>query len=198
MHQSKQRYLEIGPGKKSIPGFETFNLGKKERTEGKSSDYEGDARKLPFSDNTFDIVYSSHCIEHIPWFQIEDTIIEWARVVKPEGRLEVWTVNSYKIAKALVELEETGIWTGPPIDEWSNPKILKLLKNDPYKWASGRIMSYARSGDYDSNLHRSVLTPKYMWSCLEKADLKNIRYMDNSEVRGKDHGWINMGICGIK
>lgn len=192
------RCLEIGPGKKSIPGFETLNLSKEERTEGKNSTHVGDARNLPFESNTFDIVYSSHCIEHIPWMQVENTIKEWARVVKKGGTLEIWTVNGYAITKALVEYEETGKWKGPPITEWNNKKILELLNNDPYKWASGRLFSYARNGEYDSNLHRSMLTPKYLKQCFADAGLTQVRDMDNIECRGYDHGWINMGVCGVK
>lgn len=191
------RCLEIGPGKKPIPGFESLNLDENERTEG-GADHVGDARDLPFADNTFNIVYSSHCIEHMQWHQVESTIKEWTRVLLPGGTLEVWTVNGYTIAKALVDYEETGNWTGPPISEWKNKNILKILNNDPYLWASGRIMSYARSGEYDSNLHRVIMTPKFLKQCFEKAGLQNVRDMDKSEVRGYDHGWINMGVCGVK
>lgn len=192
------RCLEIGPGKKPIKGFETFNLGEDERTEGTDPDHVGDARKLPFPNDTFNIVYSSHCIEHIQWYDVKETIKEWARVIKPSGTLEVWTVNGYAIAKALVEYEESGTWSGPPIKEWNNKKILSILQDDPYLWSSGRIMSYARSGDYDSNLHRVIWTPKFLKQCFKEAGLKNIRDMDKSEVRGYDHGWINMGVCGVK
>lgn len=193
----EKRFLEIGPGKKRIPGFETLNLGKNERTEG-NADHVGDARSLPFDNNTFDIVYSSHCIEHVPWYQINSTIKEWARVLKTSGRLEVWTVNGYAIAKVLVEYEETGNWSGPPLSEWKNKNIQELINSNPYLWASGRIMSYPRSGEYDSNLHRSIMTPKFLKQCFLDAGLKDIRSMENSEVRGYDHGWINMGICGSK
>jgi len=65
-------------------------------------------------------------------------------------------------------------------------------------WASGRIMSYPRSGDYDSNLHRVIWTPKFLKQCFTEAGLYGIRDMDRSEVRGKDHGWINMGVVGTK
>ena len=35
-------------------------------------------------------------------------------------------------------------------------------------------MSYARTGDYDSNLHRVIWTPKFLKQCFEKAGLINI------------------------
>lgn len=55
---------------------------------------EGDARKLPFEDNTFDIVYSISTFEHING--IEKTLEEVRRVLKPYGKLHiafapVWT-----------------------------------------------------------------------------------------------------------
>lgn len=194
------RCLEIGPGNKSIEGFETFNLQETLRTDGSSSTHTGDARNMEiFSDETFDIVYASHIIEHVQWYEVEDTIKEWTRILKSGGSLEVWTVDSYKIAKAIVEYEETGIWSGPNIKkEWKTQPVATYIDNDPYKWASGRIMSYPRSGDYDANLHRAVLTPKYLEQCFKKAGLRNIKRMSLKEVRGTNHGWINMGVRGIK
>lgn len=191
------RCLEIGPGKKPIKGFESLNLDASQRTEGKG-DHIGDARKLPFDNDTFGIVYSSHCIEHIPWDQIKDTIKEWARVIIPGGKLEVWTVNGYTILKSLVDYEESDVWNGPPLSEWKNKTILAKINNNPYLWVNGRIMSYPRSGEYDSNLHRSILTPKFLKQCFCEAGLTNVRDMDRTEVRGYDHGWINMGVCGVK
>jgi hypothetical protein len=34
--------------------------------------------------------------------------------------------------------------------------------------------------------------------CFESAGLKDVRLMDRSEVRGYDHGWINLGVKGTK
>lgn len=49
----------------------------------------GDARKMPFPDNHFDWVYSSHLIEDID--DTESVLVEWARIVKPGGKLIVAT-----------------------------------------------------------------------------------------------------------
>lgn len=179
------RMLEIGPGKECIPGFETYG-------EGGDVDHKGDARRLPFQDGTFDVVYSSHCIEHIPWYQVEATLNEWQRVVKPGGALEVWTVDGYKIMKALVHLEETGEWTGPGIGPWKE----KLTFRDPYKWAVGRILNYPKRGEYDSWLHRAILTPEYLQRVLREIGLRNVGPLERP--RAKDHGWINMGFGGTK
>jgi len=45
------------------------------------------AWQLPFADNQFDFLLSSHCLEHCP--DAIRTLIEWRRVVRPGGRLVV-------------------------------------------------------------------------------------------------------------
>lgn len=42
------------------------------------------AETIPFADNTFDVVYSSHAIEHFT--SVEHGIAEMGRVLKPDGR----------------------------------------------------------------------------------------------------------------
>jgi len=42
------------------------------------------------------------------------------------------------------------------------------------------------------------LTQRYLRLLFEKAGLKNIRKLSNTEVRGYDHGWINLGMAGTK
>ncbi len=44
--------------------------------------------KLPFEDNTFDLIIANHVMEHIPnWFE---TMKEMARVLKVDGVIEIW------------------------------------------------------------------------------------------------------------
>lgn len=44
--------------------------------------------RLPFSDNTFDLIIANHVMEHIPnWFE---TMKEFARIVKVGGQIEIW------------------------------------------------------------------------------------------------------------
>jgi len=49
----------------------------------------GDARRIPISDETFDWVYSSHCIEDLD--DTETVLKEWVRVLKKSGKLIVAT-----------------------------------------------------------------------------------------------------------
>ncbi len=181
-----QRYLEIGPGNERIPEFETLNI-----IGGPNVDYVLDAAKpLPFKGNTFNVIYASHVLEHIPWYETEEVLEHWVRILKSGGHLEVWVPDGLKICKFLIEFEKDSTKTVP--DDWSvlNPR------KDPFIWVNGRLMYGARS-DYPS-VHRAIFTPRYLKELFERTGLINVREMDRSEIRGEDHGWINLGVKGTK
>ncbi len=99
-----KRYLEIGSGNNRLPGFETLDI-----FGGRYVDYVYNAaRPLPFRDNTFDLIYASHVLEHIPWYMTEQVLREWFRILKPTGQLEVWVPDGLKICKVLVDVELGG------------------------------------------------------------------------------------------
>lgn len=186
-----ERMLEIGSGTQPIPGFETLNI-----VGGKKVDYVWDAAmKLPFQDNTFDLIYASHILEHIPWYQTEAVLSEWVRILEPCGRLEIWVPDGLKICKALVDYELNGE-NYIEKDGW----YLYNPERDPYKWAAGRLFTYGdgTGGVRSPNWHRSIFTERYLIVLFEKVGLKNIRKLSNTEVRGYDHGWINLGMTGTK
>lgn len=179
------RRLEIGPGHERLPGFETLNA---ERTI--FTDHVGSAQRPPFPDETFDEVYSSHCIEHVEWYEVESTIKEWVRILKPSGLLEVHTVNGAGLMRKALEWEE-----GLP---GSNPGRWRvdLHRNHPFLWATGRILSYRQKGS-DLNLHRAIITPRYLAECFAGAGLVGLVSVDEPRGR-KKHSTINMGLRGFK
>ncbi|HBB32224.1 MAG TPA: hypothetical protein DDZ80_23710 [Cyanobacteria bacterium UBA8803] len=50
-----------------------------------------DAQNLPFPDNSFDLVFSCECLEHVPNPQL--ALTEMQRVLKPSGKLILTTEN---------------------------------------------------------------------------------------------------------
>ena len=46
---------------------------------------EGDAQALPFADTSFDVVACRHAPHHFP--EVQEAVREWARVLKPGGKL---------------------------------------------------------------------------------------------------------------
>lgn len=192
------RNLEIGPGQRKVEGFETFNLGDELKSDGGKSDHQGDARDLSrFADATFNCVYSSHCIEHVHWYEVEDTIKEWARVISSNGTLEVWTVNGLLVMKELIALETTGKNNKKIKINWQAEKT----KKNPYLWLVGKLYNYTKTPgvDFDYQLHRALITPNFLQDCFRAAGLKNVRMMTMDENRLPNrHGWINMGVIGTK
>ncbi|MBI4456233.1 MAG: methyltransferase domain-containing protein [Acidobacteria bacterium] len=185
------RKLEIGPGEKRLSGFETLNIAG-----GINVNYICDAaKKLPFKDGTFELIYASHVLEHIPWYKTEEVLREWIRVLAPGGKFEVWVPNGLEICKIFVNYETSGR-DDTPLDGWYrfNPE------KDPCKWAAGRIFTYGDGkGDPSSpNWHRALFSPRYLRCLLETVGLRDIHEMEHEEVRGYDHGWINLGMRGSK
>lgn len=187
----RNRRLEIGPGPTRIPGFETLNV-----VGGLNVDYVWNAeRALPFRENTFKLIYASHVLEHIPWFKTERVLAQWVRVLAPGGRLEIWVPDGVKICEAFVEAEKSGT-TEFEKDGWFRFNGEK----DPCVWASGRIFSYGDGSGFRNhpNWHLAMFSFRYLEQVLKRAGCSRVEPLDRSQVRGHDHGWINLGLCGIK
>lgn len=185
------RYLEIGPGPKRLEGFETFNI-----TGGPNVDYVGDAtRGLPFEDNSFDLLYASHILEHVAWYKTDEVLREWVRVLKPGGSLEIWVPNGLKIAKAFVDAETTGAKTFHEDNWWRFNE-----QKDPTKWMAGRIFSYGDGSgrQHHFNWHLAFFSERYLKQLLTNAGLTDVIIQPRDKVRGFDHGWINLGVRGTK
>jgi predicted SAM-dependent methyltransferase len=77
--------LHIG-GTQPHPDWEIFNIQK-----GPNVDHVGDACDLSrFTDQTFDELYASHTLEHFDYNgQLQKTLKEWHRVLKPNGKLYI-------------------------------------------------------------------------------------------------------------
>lgn len=178
--------LEIGPGKIRNEGFLRYGAA----TSPGGVDVAGDARRLPWPARTFALVYSSHCLEHIEWYEVEDTVAEWARVVAPGGALEIHTVDASKLLPLLLDPArladvKPGTWRA------------NLHRHRPYEWIAGRLLNYRAKGPGGHlQLHRALITRDYLQSCMEKAGL--VVDAVPPTPRGKDHGWINLGMRGVK
>jgi len=185
------RKLEIGPGLECLDGFETMNI-----IGGKNIDYVINAgKKLPFNDESFELIYASHVLEHLPWYHVEDSLKEWFRVLKKNGALELFVPDGLKVCNAFVlgETQNSNLFMQ---DDWYKFNSEK----DPCVWANGRIFSYG-GGDGERknpNWHMSLFSERYLNMLLLKIGFKNIEKLSSSDVRGHDHGWINLGLRAIK
>lgn len=180
------KQLHIGPGRDKLPGqWDTLDIRP-------GSTFQADVEKvLPIADSTYDLVYASHIIEHVPWWKTVAVLQDWHRILKVGGRLEVWTVDAYKVAQRLIDIEDSDSTWIP--DNWR-----RLNRGgNAYRWCAGRLFAYGANPG-DPNWHKALFTPKHLRKCFEAAGFTDHYFLDRSRVRGKDHGFINLGICGVK
>ena len=53
----------------------------------KAPDLDCDIRNLPYLPNTMDEIHAIHCIEHFPRWEVVNVLMEWRRILKPNGLL---------------------------------------------------------------------------------------------------------------
>lgn len=134
----------------------------------------------PIESDTYDIIYMSHVLEHIRWTETEKVLNELYRILKPNGCLEIWVPDTDKLIKGYISEEIP--------EEWSilNPK------RDYMKWFNGRMFSYGGA----ENLHKACFNFEYLCRLLDSANFNSIEKLN--KPRGIDHGYINLGIRGVK
>lgn len=93
-------------------------------------DYRCDVRSLPFENGEFDIVFSSHVLEHLPRAQTRSTLAEWVRLVKPDGELRLILPNLEWAAKQVVESNGTYKEDDPNIHHRMN--VFYGAQSSPY------------------------------------------------------------------
>ena len=75
--------LNIGCGEDIRPGYlniDPFAAGPVLKME---------ASRLGFTDHSVDEIFSSHVLEHLSKHEVMDVLVEWARVLKPTGKVEI-------------------------------------------------------------------------------------------------------------
>lgn len=172
-----ERRLEIGPGSERLPGFETLGL---------SGDchhaVEWGAEPLPFEDGTFAELFTSHCLEHVPWFQTASALKEAFRILSSGALIEVWVPNFEYIVRCYLE--------GHCGDSWRRNND----GGDFMLWANGRIFTY---GPTDPNWHRAVFDERYLARSLSAAGFVDEKRL-TTRTRGTSHGPIDLGMTARK
>lgn len=89
--------LELGSGpKRGLNGFTTVDL------------YGADIHRnlkngIPLNDNSVDVIYNSHLLEHIPYSQLISFLKECRRVLKVGGYMSVCVPDAKKYIEAYIE-----------------------------------------------------------------------------------------------
>lgn len=66
-------------------------------------------KSLPFPNNSFDAVYSSHFLEHIPRDSVKDFLLECKRILRPEGYIRLVLPDCQEMFSAYLEMRTQGL-----------------------------------------------------------------------------------------
>ena len=139
----------------------------------------------PIEDDTYNVVYMSHVLEHLSWVITPKILEEIYRIIKPGGSVEIHVPDLKKL-----------------VDAYLNPELIKENnagwyphnpKEEPIKWFNGRMFNY---GPGNENFHRAAFDEAFLKQSLSEVGFKDLEIIEHS--RGSYHGWINLGIKGIK
>ena len=101
--EKSKKALDIGCGPMNrtdeFPDYELVRVDIRPECE---PDYRCDVRQLPFGNDEFDLIFSSHVLEHFPRGEWEPVLNEWLRVLKPGGSVLFylpnveWAINNWR------------------------------------------------------------------------------------------------------
>lgn len=169
--------LEIGPGTHPVDkSWDTLDIVGRPTIK-----HDVRVLPLPLADGSYDLVYMSHILEHVPWFQTVDVLREVCRILKPRGSIEVWVPDFAKIVVAYTAKKCGDTWYK------FNPD------KDFMTWINGRLFTY---GPGEENWHRAAFDETFLRSCIEDAGFRLTTVL--KKPRGYDHGMINLGVAGYK
>lgn len=86
--------VHLGCGPNYINNFINIDANYKEKC-----DIIGRIDRLQFKEESVDIIYNSHVLEHIPKDRIRKTLSRWHRVLKPDGKLYICVPNLENLCK---------------------------------------------------------------------------------------------------
>jgi len=132
-----------------------------------------DVRYLPVPAQTFDIVFSSHTLEHFGWTNVDKVLREWCRILKVGGELRLSVPNI----------------------RWSAGRILadNLIKEDYF-------VLYGEQ-DYAKNFHAVGFTPNSLKALVESLGIFENIQIQEGDINGPpapDNWNLNLQATKVK
>ena len=116
-------------------------------------DYDSITDLSQFKDNSIDLIYASHVIEYFDREQISSLLVEWHRILKPNGSLRIAVPNFKNISKLYYEGKY-------PLDSFLGLLYGKMPMGD------------------QTIYHKTVYDYTSLKVILESASYKNVRTYD--------------------
>jgi len=120
-----------------------------------------DLRRIPVPDETFDIVYSSHTLEHFSYNDTHKILKEWLRILKVGGELRIIVPNLKHVGMRIAkdEMQMTDMW---------------ILYGEQ---------------DYPKNFHAAGFTPKMLQSLAESMGILTDIEVSEADTFGEPNAW---------
>ncbi|MEX2631598.1 MAG: methyltransferase domain-containing protein [Tistlia sp.] len=147
--------LNLGSGDKNLPGYVNVDVAPSRK--GAAPDLLCDLRSLKLEDGYADELLSVHVIEHFYYWEVQELLAEWRRVIKPGGRIELECPNLAYAAQQIVEDEGR---LADASDGWRTTMF--VLYGDP-AWKDPLMC------------HRWGWTPRTLGAELERAGFVEVR-----------------------
>lgn len=148
-----------------------------------------DVRYLPVPDEQFDIIFSSHTLEHFSWRTVDKVLREWVRTLKIGGELRIVVPNLRYVGKRLFEdkIIPSDMWVLYGEQDYQKnfhaagftPNLLKDLIVSLGVFEDIQI----REGDYDGPTDRAE-----SWNLQAKATKVRNFVLDNIAPDGMEPG----------
>ena len=148
--------LNLGSGNKFFEGYLNVDLDANAPQVDVVADI---SQTLPFADESIDAIMASHSLEHISYVQTKEVLVDWKRVLKQDGVIDIKVPDGRFAMEAYLK----GSWC---IDYgFKERNILPML--------------YGNHGDI-YQLHRALFSYQSLWNLLNEIGFKDIsRIYDN-------------------
>jgi ubiquinone/menaquinone biosynthesis C-methylase UbiE len=148
--------LNLGCGDKILPGYTNVDVAN-ERA-GKQPDVVCDVRNLDAFDNNYaDEILAVHVVEHFWRWEVDAILQEWARVLKPGGKMILECPNLRSACEEFLKDPDGGALPGP-----EGQRTMWVFYGDP-RWTDPLMV------------HRWGYTPLSLAQVMHTAGLEDLR-----------------------
>ncbi|RKY08092.1 MAG: methyltransferase type 11 [Planctomycetota bacterium] len=170
--------LEVGIGNKTVSNYlkdRNMAVTTCDIDSGLNPDYIADIRKLPFEDNSYDVVMACEIIEHLPWDQLDEILTELHRVTSKYVLISVPYLSIY-FELAIKFPMFNKIFNKPCIDLFFRVPFVRFKKfSKSHCWEIGtrgcslkRLRSQMENHFQIEKEVRPILNPKHYFFVLTK------------------------------
>jgi predicted SAM-dependent methyltransferase len=161
--------LHLGCGKRHIPGFIHVDAAPEPHL-----DFVHNIDSLPmFDDDSADLIYACHVLEHFSRAQLKDVLVEWRRILVPKGVLRLAVPDFTALCKLYLELRNAAQVHGDVIDRdrHGNPVSYPLAR------VIGHIIGGQKTSIYD--FHYSLFDEQLLEHLLIEVGFVQPRRYDH-------------------